>query len=217
MPTVNDDFNRTVARIDLDPERSGIFTPGVSAYSFTEADLARFNACVAAVSPSTPALDSRQIAAAARRLSRAVGGGNESRFIRSRLRRAGEMRALLRDPEWSCEQALQQRMATIVAYMEGGPGLVPDDVPVIGGLDDALLVDLAMETLRGELDEYADFCRYRVGEAARLGVAPSAVPINREAWRVERETELRMERLVRRARGTPYGKAGAAGGMFKVS
>ncbi|TAN05599.1 MAG: hypothetical protein EPN38_10570 [Rhodanobacteraceae bacterium] len=217
MPNVNDDFNRTCLRLDLDPERSGIFTPGVSAVSFSEADLQRFNAAAARVAPGTPALDSVQIAAAARRLSRAVGSGSESRFIRTRQRRAGETRALLADTAWTCEPGLRARMQALIAYMDQGPGLIPADVPVIGGLDAALLVDLAMEHLRSELDEYADFCRYRLGESARTGVPVERVAIDRERWQKERAEELRLERQMRRARGTPYAKGVGPGSVFRVS
>lgn len=217
MPTVNDDFNRTCTRLDLDAERSGIFTPGVSSVSFTDTDLQRFNACVAQVAPDTPALDALQIAAAARRLSRAVGAGRESRFIQTRQRRAGEMRALLADAARTCDAQLRERMQALIAYMDHGAGLVPDDVPVIGGIDDALLIDLAMEGLRGELDEYADFCRYRMGESARTGIAPEQVVIDRERWQAERAEELRLERQMRRARGTAYARGGSPEGMFRVS
>ena len=216
MPTVNPDFNRTVARLDLDAERSGIFTPGVSAVSFTEADLAHFNETAAKVAPGTPALDGLQIAGAARRLARAVGEGSQARFIQIRLRRAGEVRALLRDGAWKCDETLRQRMSDLVAYIDGTRRLIPDDVPAIGGLDAALLVDFAMEHLRAELDQYADFCRYRQGEAARLGVAPSDVPLDRASWEEARGEEIRLERQVRRVRESSY--AGGAGHeeVFKV-
>lgn len=216
MPRVNDDFNRTCTRLDLAEQRSGIFTSGEHVLGFNDEDLRCFNDCAARVAPGTPALEGRQIAGAARRLSRAVGAGHESHFIRTRMRRAGEIRALLADEAWACDEVLRERMRTLVAYMDSRPGLIPDDAPVIGGLDDALLVDLAMEGLRGELDEYADFCRYRVGEAARLGIAPALLMLDRASWSAEREEELRLERQLRRIRKTPY----AAGGhveMFKVS
>lgn len=213
MPTVNEDFNRTVTRLDLDPERSGIFTPAISTLSFAEADLQRFNACVSKVAPGTPALDAAHIAAAARRLSRVVGAGRESRFIRTRLRRAGEVRALLADASWTCDAALRERMRELIGYIDGGAGLVPDDAPVIGGLDDALLVDLAMDSLRGELDDYADFCRYRTGEAARIGT--DAV-IDRTSWAAERAQELHMERQLRRASAVAYANPEDGGGMFRV-
>jgi hypothetical protein len=216
VPIVNDDFNRTVTRLDLAPERSGIFTPEADGISFTESELQRFNDCVGKVAPNTPPLDAAHLAAAARRLSRVVGAGRESRFIRTRLRRAGEIRALLADASWTCDETLRGRMRELIAYIDDGPGLVPDDAPLIGGLDDALLVDLAMESLRGELDDYADFCRYRVGEAARLGVAAASATLNRNSWAMERGQELHMERLLRRAFGATYAKPEDGGGMFRV-
>lgn len=216
MPTVNPDFNRTIARLDLAAERSGIFTPGVSAVSFTDADLHHFNACVARVAPGTPALDSLQIAGAARRLARAVGNGGESRFIQIRMRRAGEVRSLLADEGWTCDAALRRRMQELIAYLDGAQRLIPDDVPVIGGLDAALLVDLAMEEMRAELDQYADFCRHRQGEAARLGIATEQVGINREQWEITRSEELRLERQVRRIRNSAYAEGGGHDAVFKV-
>ncbi|HJR13807.1 MAG TPA: hypothetical protein VJ833_07910 [Rhodanobacteraceae bacterium] len=207
MPTVNDDFNRTVTRLDLDPELSGIFTRGaVATLRFSDTDLMRFNDCVARVAPGTPALDGAQIAAAARRLSRAVGAGNESRFIRARIRRAYEMRALLDDKGWSCEPPLRERMQAAIGYIDGAPGLVPDDVPLIGGLDDALLVDLVLEGVRGELDEYADFCRFRACEATRLGVPSAHVPLDRATWIARRQEEILMERQLRHARDGSYAR-----------
>lgn len=216
MPTVNDEFNRTIARIDLDPDRSGIFSPVEQTIRFTAADLQRFNDCVARVAAGTPVLDERHVLAAARRLARVVGEGQESLFIRARMRRAGEIRALLADAAWKCADDLRVRMRDIVDYMDGGPGLVPDDVPVIGGLDDALLLDLAMEQLRGELDEYADFCRYRVGEAARAGVDPGAVQIDRARWAREREEEIRIERQLRQAREGSFVRGDAGAALFRV-
>lgn len=217
MPTVNHDFNRTVTRLDLDSELSGVFTPGASAgLHFAAADLARFNACVARVAPGMPALGGRQVAGAARRLSRAVGVGNAARFIRTRLRRAYEMRALLDDAQWTCAPRLRERMQAVVDYLDDANGLIPDDVPVIGGLDGALLVDLAMESLRGELDEYADFCRYRATEAARLGVGLARVPLDRDMWSRHRREEVMMERQLRRTRAGSYAPDADATDLFRV-
>lgn len=217
MPIVNDDFNRSCTRLDLHAERSGIFTPGVSAVSFSEADLRHFNETTARVVPGAPPLDGLQIAGAARRLARAVGEESQAHFIRIRMRRAAEARALLADPQWTCDDALRQRMADLVAYVDGKQRLVPDDVPVIGGLDAALLVDLAMQAMRAELDEYADFCRYRSGEAARLGVEAARLALTRDQWQAVRSEEIRLERQVRRARNAGYGKSEATPGLFHVS
>ncbi|MGH8115851.1 MAG: hypothetical protein ACREP0_00470 [Rhodanobacteraceae bacterium] len=195
MPTINDDFNRTCMRLDLNPEWSMVVPSKAPALDIDDADLRCFNDCVARVAPGTPALSANQIAGAARRLARAVGAGNGSRFIRTRMRRAAEVRAMLADEAWVLDPGLLVRAQDLLGYLDGPVALVPFDVPSIGGLDRALLVDLAMQGLRAELDEYVDFCRYRAGEAARLGGPPEAVDIDRERWLVERGEELRLERL----------------------
>lgn len=215
MPTVNDDFNRTVVAPRLDAERSCVFTPGARDIPFDEAALVHFNACLARIAPGSPALDGEQLAGAARRLARAVGEGNQTRFIQIRMRRLGEIRALLRDERWSCDDPLRQRMTDLLAYLDGPQRLTPDYMPVIGGLDAALLADLAMEDLRAELDEFADYCRFRQAEAARLGVSQDQVGIDRAQWTVERSEEVRLERQVQRIRKSSYAGGGGDGG-FKV-
>ena len=215
MPTVNDEFNRTCVRLDLDPERSGIFSHDEAPLHISEADLQVFNRCAALVAPGTPALDAEQIAAAARRLARAVGAGNQSRFIQIRMRRAGEVRAALADDAWTVDPTLVGRMQDLLGYLDGPVALVPLDVPVIGGLDNALLVDLVMASLRAELDEYADFCRYRAAEAQRLGVPVAAMNIDRAQWSLERSEELRLERLIRH--GGEHAHHGAQADVFRVS
>src|SRR4029077_17852782 len=123
------------------------------------------------VAPGTPAFNAAQIAGAARRVLRTAMKGQESTFIKVRMRRAGEIRAVLDDTLWEVAAKAEPAMREIVAYLDDGAGgLIENDVPVVGLLDDAILVDAAMDTLRAELDDYADFCRYRVGEAARLGL-----------------------------------------------
>ena len=215
MPIVNDEFNRTCVRLDLDPERSGIFTHDEVTLQFTDDDLRLFNQCAQRIAPGTPTLGAEQLAAAARRLARAVGKGNESRFIQIRMRRAGEVRAILTDAAWAIDPSVVGRMQDLIGYLDGPVALVPLDVPAVGGLDRALLVDMAMEALRAELDEYADFCRYRAAEAQRLGVSTELVSIDRERWSLERSEELRLERLVRRG-GSGYAKGGHAE-VFRVS
>lgn len=216
MPTVNDEFNRTCVRLDLDPERSAVFTPAAASLQFDADDLRAFNLCRERIAPGTPELGAEQIAGAARRLTRAVGMGNQARFIQSRMRRVGEVRAILKDSGWSVDSALAGRMQDLIGYIDGPVALVPLHLPTIGGLDRALLVDLAMESLRVELDEYADFCRYRAAEAQRLGVPQQLVDIDRERWMIERTEELRLERMIRRG-GSSRSRDGEQPGVFRVS
>jgi len=146
---------------------------------------------------------------------RAAAKGAESPFIKVRLRRAAEMRAALTDPGWSMETPACERVRELVAYMDDPAGLLPDDAPMIGRLDEALLVDMAMDGLRAELDDYADFCRYRHSEALRLGVSVDSATIDRAQWFEEREQERRLEQQLRRVRGSTYA-SGSMEHAFRV-
>jgi hypothetical protein len=216
MPTKLDyDFNHSVARIDLSAERSGVFTPDIAMIDINEGALQRFNEVTALVAPGVKPMSGDQVAGACRRVLRASNKGAQSPFIRVRLRRAAEMRAALADPDWPMEASVHQRVAALVGYMDDPHGLISNDLPVIGRLDEALLVDAAMENLRAELEDYADFCRYRHGEAMRLGVAPESAGIDRAQWNEEREQERRLEQQLRHVRASNY-TAGTMEHAFRV-
>ncbi|HET8941743.1 MAG TPA: hypothetical protein VFN13_07135 [Rudaea sp.] len=204
MPVFNFDFNRSVSRLNLSAEQSGIFTPNLTSLEMHDSHLQRFNAIVARFAPNQPGFTLDQIAGSARRVLRAAAKGQESAFIKVRMRRAGEIRAAFQDPKWTMPAELVGDVAALLEYLDDSDSLIPASVPIVGMLDEAILVDVAMERLRPELDDYAKFCRYRVAEAARLDMAPSAVDIDRERWEIEYAQEQRLEQQLRRVRNTRY-------------
>ena len=216
MPTRLDfDSNRSVARLDLSPAQSGIFTPGIESIDITEGQLLRFNELAHSLNEAMPALTADQMAGVARRVLRTAATGGQSPFIASRMRRAAEMRALTAESAWTSPQETARRIGDLIAYLDDPNDLIRDDIPLIGRLDDALLVDIAMDTLRDEVEDYAEFRRYRFSEAARRHIAIEALDIDRPRWQAEREDELRLERQLRRVRGSDY-SAGAAERVFRV-
>lgn len=206
---------RSVARLDLSPAYSGIFTPGIAAIDIRDEELCRFNTLAQSLNEAMPALSADQIAGVARRVLRTAATGGESPFIRSRMRRAAEMRAMAADPAWSMAALPARRVRDLLAYLDDARGLIPADTPAIGHLDEALLVDIAMDTLRDELDDYAEFLRYRCAEARRRGIAPTQADIDRAQWQLAREDELRLEQQLRRVRGSGYAP-GAAQRVFRI-
>ena len=215
MPVFNFDFNRSCTNLDMSSAQSGIFTPGISSLELKENELDRFNTMVQKLVPNHGSFSADQIAGAARRVLRAAAKGQESTFIKVRMRRAGEVRAALSDRQWDIAEPLDEKMRDLVRYLDDRHGLIPNDLPIVGLLDDAILVDVAMDLLRSELDEYADFCRFRVAEAGRQDIAVTAVDTNREQWMVERAQERRLEQQLRRVRGNSYTR-GAMENEFRI-
>jgi uncharacterized membrane protein YkvA (DUF1232 family) len=214
MPVFSFDFNRSVTNLDMSAARSGIMMPGVTSLDLSEDGMIKFNTIVQRLDPAHALFSADQIAGAARRVLRAAMKGQQSAFIKVRMRRAGEMRAVLKDKQWSMPAPVEAKMRDIVGYLDDPHSLIPNDVPLVGFLDDAILVDIAMDSLRAELEDYADFCRFRWAEAARLQT--TTVETDREHWKTERAQERRLEQQLRRVRETNYARGVGAGPAFRV-
>lgn len=198
------DFDFPVDRPDLSPALSGIFTYGIEAIDFNERDVRHFNEVARALNEAQPALTTDQLAAFARRVLRSADASSQTPFIKSRLRRAAEIRGMASDAAWPSEPATARRIHDLLAYIDAPSGLFNDATPVIGYLDDALLVDIAMDTLRPELDLYAEFCRYRRARSVQLGIPMQDLRLTRADWEREHDDEQRLEHQLRRVHESSY-------------
>ncbi|HQX33262.1 MAG TPA: hypothetical protein PK817_06810 [Dokdonella sp.] len=206
---------RSVARLDLSAAQSGIFTPGIETIDIQDVQVQRFNDLAQSLNAEMPSLSADQLAGVARRVLRTAAMGGDSPFIRSRLRRAAEMRAMRADTAWRLSEDFQHRIGNLLGYVDDPLGLIPDKTPVIGLLDDALLVDIAMDVLRDELDGYAEFRRFLEAEAIARHLPVVDLGISRDEWQIAREDELRLEKQLRQVRGSVYASS-AAERIFRV-
>lgn len=92
-------------------------------------------------------------------------------------------------------------MVAALTYFADPEDLVPDNVPVLGFLDDAIMIELVQRLLQPEIEAYADFCVYRDGEAARRG--EEAGTLGRKEWLEGRRAELQARMRQRRSAYAP--------------
>lgn len=149
--------------------------------------LAVLNALVARLRPGHAALALDQVATAARTLIRTVGDATPA-CIQQRLNRLRTGACLAADAQWGLDGAIAADVEAATAYVEGDADLIPDALPTIGRLDDAIVIEALMPRLGPELDAYADFCRVRSWLAAR----GDADGFDRHAWRGWREDDARL-------------------------
>jgi len=81
--------------------------------------------------------------------------------LHRRLRRIEQLRAMLADPDWDTGEAARLRLVKLVEYVDREDDLIADHEPMIGLLDDVLLLELAWPAFATEAEEYRDFCSYR--------------------------------------------------------
>ncbi|GAB3386334.1 hypothetical protein [Lysobacter fragariae] len=109
--------------------------------------------------------------------------------LEARLERLYELRAILSDPAWDPHDATRMRIRKLLDYVDREDDLIPDSLPLLGKLDDVLLIELAWPAFAEEADEYADFCNYRQSEH------PVGSPTEqREAWLHDRLAEIELLR-----------------------
>ena len=127
-------------------------------------------------------------------------------FIASRLAKLERIIALARDTGFGLEAEDRERVLSCLAYFAEPEDVIPDSVPVLGFLDDAIMIELLQRELRHELEAYEDFVDYRNAEASRLGVDASSLSTQRVDWAEARRAEL-IDRMHRRRRGLGYGSS----------
>jgi uncharacterized membrane protein YkvA (DUF1232 family) len=97
-------------------------------------------------------------------------------FIKERLLRLDDMIAMVRDEGWHLPEEDRQRVLSALVYFCDPKDIIPDNVEVLGFLDDAVMIELCVRDLKHELDAYDDFCDYREHEAKRRGSTRPARP-----------------------------------------
>lgn len=111
-----------------------------------------------------------QIASAARELIDDSRQGVATRCIQQRMRRGAAIDLMAKDPDWEIRDSAAIRAErVVVGYLHGKGDLIPNAVPVVGRLDDAIIMEAVWPSLVTELRQYLEFCRLRQEEAALRG------------------------------------------------
>ena len=104
-----------------------------------------------------------------------------------RLRRLVELRAMLDDGAWDADEACRERLRKLFAYIDHDDDLIPDGDPLIGKLDDVLLIELAWPAFVTEAADYRDFRAYCTDEHP-----PGDGSEQRTAWLRDRLAEIAL-------------------------
>jgi hypothetical protein len=144
--------------------------------------LEHFNDVLHRISPDSPSLTQDQIVTAGRRLLARHASGGESTFVKSRMAVLTRLEEMVADSDWEPAEGVRSTLRTLQDYRDSTETLIPSSAPVIGDLDDAVLIDVAMQRLRDELADYEDFCRFRQVAAAFADVPITETGLTREHW-----------------------------------
>ena len=181
----------------------------------SDRDLAHFQNVTEAARKAAGDKSEQEIVACATQLLADAQQGEIPDFILQRLLRLDDLIAMVRDDAWAMAGEDRERVLSALVYFCDPDDVIPDRVEVLGFLDDAIMIELAVRELGHELDAYEDFCDYRQRQAEQRGIEPGQV--GRADWLEGRRDEL-VERMHERRRrdagrgmGVGYGSSSGYG------
>lgn len=176
-------------------------------FELSDRDLEQFNAAIQAARAAAGNKTADEVITAAAKLLEDSHQLEMPGFVRQSLEKLDALIAMVRDEGWNLPDEDRQRVISALTYFADPNDIIPDNVPVLGYLDDAIAIELCVIELKHELDSYDEFCDYRQNEAANRGQEPSTV--GRAEWLDARRQELqdRMHRRRERDYGTGYGSS----------
>jgi Protein of unknown function (DUF1232) len=174
-------------------------------------DLEHFTEVLKRAHQTAGTVDSHKITESARKLLTDAASVKVPEFIGARLAKLEHLINMVHDEGWGLQDEDKTRILTALTYFADPTDVIPDSVPVVGYLDDAIMIELCVRELKHELEAYEDFCAYRLEQAAAHGT--DVATLGRADWMEDRRQEL-QERMRRRRDRDSYVSASRGTGLF---
>ena len=180
-------------------------------FTLSDQDLDHFQAIV---DKAKSAMDSDQTAgqieAAAKQLVVDASSGDLPEFIAVRLAKLDTVINMVGDEEWQLSDEERNRVLGALIYFCDPEDLIPDHIPGLGFLDDAIYVELVIRELKSEIDSYEEFCAFREAEEKRRTEQGLDPHVEREEWLADKRAALHTRMRKRR------GSIGGGGGGWRL-
>ncbi|MGI9232409.1 MAG: YkvA family protein [Woeseiaceae bacterium] len=82
-------------------------------------------------------------------------------FVGKRIPQLESLISMLTDDDWQLPESDRERLLATFIYFADPEDILPDDIPVIGYLDDVIIIELVVMELKHVREAYDDFCKFR--------------------------------------------------------
>lgn len=167
-------------------------------FELDDNDLKHFRLIMDEARKSAAVLAPEDIVAGAEALLKDFGTNRAPGFIAERLYKLRLMIDMLSDADWRLPHEEASRVLNALAYFAEPEDLIPDSIPGLGFLDDAIMIELVVRDLKHEVEAYQDFCDYRDRMCSEKG---KNADLSRGGWLNDRRKSLHS-RMRRRRNGS---------------
>ncbi len=117
-------------------------------------------------------------------------------FVGKRIPQLESLISMLTDDDWQLPEIDRERLLATFVYFADPEDILPDDIPVIGYLDDVIIIELVVLELKHVREAYDDFCAFRDDFDRKQGSKVDPV-IRRD--RLDRRRQQLHQRMRRRS------------------
>jgi len=168
-------------------------------FELGDRDLRYFRERLQVVRSGEHATDEHVVLGSAKQLVTQILAEETPEFVRDRITKLSLLVRMLEDAEWRLEGADRRRVLEVLAYFVDPDDLIPDRIPGLGYLDDAIMVELVVQELRHEIEAYESFCTFRSERAPDTDALEASR--HRLQTRMRRRRSQEMEKRRSRRRG----------------
>ncbi len=152
----------------------------------SDKDVRYFRSCLQTVKKGELSSDESVVLKAAADLMAQVAEAEAPEYVQERISKLAQLVKMLEDQRWRLTGNDRARVLNVLAYFVDPDDLIPDRIPGLGYLDDAIMVELVLQELRHELEAYQKFCEFH--ETAKRD------PEELERKRVQLQARMRRNR-----------------------
>ena len=176
------------------------------AFELTPDDIRYFRSCLQTVKKGALSSDESVVLKAAADLMAQVAAAEAPEFVQERISKLSLLVHMLKDQRWRLTGPDRARVLNVLAYFVDPDDLIPDRIPGLGYLDDAIMVELVLQELRHEIEAYKKFCEFSaIDKRAPEEIARKRVQLQNRMRRNQRIDRERRKRMRTGGRKAPMG------------